>query len=387
MSASRAYLPGGRIGDGLDRLAGELARIDALFAGAGAQAVEPATLQPSDELLTLYGEDIRGRAFVTQDPVDGELMLRPDFTVPVLRLHLQGGVSPARYRYAGPVWRRQEPGSTRPTEYLQAGVEILGEPDAVAADAEVFALIRDALAEAAATARPRTGDLSIVFAAIAGLAAPERWKQALRRHVWRPAKFRRRLEAYGERPAPSPARSALIAAVEQGEDALRAHVRALGPLHGARGYEDVLARARELAADARLVLPRAQIDWLEAVLAVAGPSAEALETLRGLDEGGALSPALDRFARRLEALEARGVDASALPFDASFGRGLEYYDGFTFEFAAAPTAAGLPLPPLGGGGRYDALTQRLGHGALPAVGGIVRPEAMIAATGPAGGAS
>ena len=144
----------------------------------------------------------------------------------------------------------------------------------------------------------------------------------------------------------------------------------------------MLDRARELAADARLVLPQGQIEWLEAVLAVAGPSAAALETLRGLDEGGALSPALDRFARRLEALEARGADAATLPFDASFGRGLEYYDGFTFEFAAP---AGAGLPPLGGGGRYDALTQRLGHGALPAVGGIVRPEAMIAATGPAGG--
>lgn len=387
MSASRAYLPGGRIGDGLDRLAGELARIDALFAAAGAQAVEPPTLQPSDLLLGLYGEDIRARAFVTQDPVDGELMLRPDFTVPVVRLHLTGGVSPARYRYAGPVWRRQEPGSTRPTEYLQAGVEILGDPDAVAADAEVFALIRDALGDAAQVAQARTGDLAIILAAVAGLQAPDRWKLALRRHVWRPAKFRRVLEAYGERPEPSPARAALVAAVEQGEDALRAHVRALGPLHGARPFEDVLERARELAADARLTLPRGQIEWLEAVLAVAGPSAAVLGTLRGLDETGALAPALDRFERRLEALAARGVDADALPFDASFGRGLEYYDGFTFEFAAP--AGPRPLPPLGGGGRYDALTQRLGHGALPAVGGIVRPEAMIAATGPAyaGGAA
>ncbi|SDX01991.1 ATP phosphoribosyltransferase regulatory subunit [Albimonas donghaensis] len=376
MSADRAYLTGGRMGDGLARLAAEIARIDAGFADAGAQAVEPAALQPSGPLLGLYGEDIRARAFVTTDPVEGELMLRPDFTVPVLRLHMQGGAAPARYRYCGPVYRRQEPGSARPTEYLQAGVEILGEADPVAADAEVFALIREALGEVAETAAVRTGDLSIAFAAVAGLEAPERWKAALRRHLWRPAKFRAVLEGFGERPAPTPARAALVAAANQGEDALRAHVRALGPLHGARPFEDVLARARELAQDARMTLPRGQIDWLEAVLAVKGPSAEALEALRALDVNAALRPALDRMARRLDAL---GPGAETLPFDASFGRGLEYYDGFTFEFSA-PDRPGLP--PLAGGGRYDALTSRLGFvGALPAVGGIVRPEALLAASG------
>lgn len=375
MSASRAFLPGGRMGGGLDRLAEELARIDALFAEAGAVAVEPAVLQPAPLLLSLYGEDIRARAFVTQDADGAELILRPDFTVPVVRLHMQGGASPARYRYAGPIYRRQPPGSARATEYLQAGVEILGEADPVAADAEVFALIRDAL-DGAGT-RVTTGDLSIALAAVAALRAPERWKQALRRHLWRPAKFRAVLESFGERPAPTPARAALIAAATEGDASLRAHIRALGPLHGVRDLADVMGRAKELAADARVTLPRTQIEWLEAVMAVRGPAPEALARLRGLDEDQALAPALDRLARRLEALAARGAETPL--FDASFGRGLEYYDGFTFEFAA-PEGSGLP--PLGGGGRYDALTARLGQGAsLPAVGGIVRPEALLAARG------
>ncbi|MDC3265334.1 hypothetical protein OAU61_04555, partial [Planktomarina temperata] len=41
-------------------------------------------LQPADVLLDLYGEDIRARAYVTSDPLRGEQMLRPDFTVPVV---------------------------------------------------------------------------------------------------------------------------------------------------------------------------------------------------------------------------------------------------------------------------------------------------------------
>ena len=72
--------------------------------------VEPAALQPADVLLDLYGEDIRARAFVTRD--DGaEMMLRPDFTVPIVRLHMDAGAEPARYVYCGPVWRRQDAGS------------------------------------------------------------------------------------------------------------------------------------------------------------------------------------------------------------------------------------------------------------------------------------
>ncbi len=78
------------------------------FAGAGAIEVDPPILQPADTLLDLYGEDIRARAYVTPDPVRGEPMLRPDFTVPVVQMHMDNGAEPARYTYAGEVFRRQE---------------------------------------------------------------------------------------------------------------------------------------------------------------------------------------------------------------------------------------------------------------------------------------
>ncbi len=46
-------------------------------------------------------------------------------------------------------------------------------------------------------------------------------------------------------------------------------------------------------------------------------------------------------------------------------------------------APGRPdLPPLAGGGRYDGIAAALGADhAAPAVGGIVRPEALMAAGG------
>ncbi len=368
MASARAYLSGGRIGDDLDRLSDLRARILARFTDAGAARVEPETLQPADLMLDLYGEDIRARAFLVHDPVEGELVLRPDFTVPVARLHMVSGADPSRYAYEGLVWRRQAPGSARPTEYLQAGVELIGGADPAADEAEVFALIRDALE--GAEAEPVTGDLAVIFAAIDAIHTSEPRRTALRRHVWRPARFKALLDRYSAPPATSPSRAAVLA----GDAA--ALIAAAGKFTGARSSGEIHARIAALREDAATA-PLAADDraLIEQVLAVKGGSVAALARLRAM-KLAPMVPVLDAMERRLEALARRAVDVAALPFDATFGRGLEYYDGFVFEFRS--TIGGLP--PLGGGGRYDALTAILGRGTgSTAVGGIVRPEALLAA--------
>jgi len=119
-------MPVSRSGDDLDRPTALRQPLADTFGQAGAVTVEPETLQPPDLMLDLYGEDIRARAYLLHDPAAGELCLRPDFTVPVARVHMADGRDPARYAYHGLVWRRQEPGADRPSEYLQAGFELIG---------------------------------------------------------------------------------------------------------------------------------------------------------------------------------------------------------------------------------------------------------------------
>ena len=53
------------------------------------------------------------------------------------------------------------------------------------------------------------------------------------------------------------------------------------------------------------------------------------------------------------------------------------------EHVATSDDPGVKLhPPLAGGGRYDAMTVRLGAARpVPAVGGMIRPEAVLAVTG------
>lgn len=359
-------------------VAAEAARLSAHFAAAGAVPVEADILQPADLLLDLYGEDIRARAYVTRDPVQGEMMLRPDFTVPVVRMHMADGAEPARYSYAGPVFRKQEAGAGRASEYLQVGYEIFDRADPAAADAEVFAQVAAALA--GLPVRPATGDIGLLRAAVAGLSTTERRRKALMRHLWRPARFRALLERFAGRTPPAPERLALIAAARaQGAAALMADA---GPEIGLRGADEVVARIEALVEDAEAPpIPAAECDAIEALLALTDTAPRALARLEGLAAAlPALAPAVARMAARLAALAARGVDVAALPFEGSFGRTtLEYYDGFVFGFSGPGGG-----PALASGGRYDALTRHLGGGReIPAVGAVIRP-ALVVALGEAG---
>ncbi|WP_375258035.1 ATP phosphoribosyltransferase regulatory subunit [Citreimonas sp.] len=348
------------------------ASLRARFEAAGAAVIDPAILQPAETLLDLYGEDIRGRAYVTADPGRGEMMLRPDFTVPVVQAHMQGGAEPARYTYSGEVFRRQEADPDRNPEYLQVGFEIFDRIDPAAADAEVFAIFADALA--GLPLRAVTGDIGVLMAAVGGLDASAARRAALLRHLWRPRRFRALLDRFSGKTRVPPARAKLLKARDPLDGA--------APLVGKRSHDEIAARIETLRADAaQPPLSRDQVALVDAILAVRETAPFALARLRDIAvDMPALTPALDRLEARLDALAARGIDVEALDFEGSYGRtSMEYYDGFVFGFVSD---ARPDLPPAATGGRYDALTERLGDGqAIPAVGGVIRPDLILALEG------
>ncbi|WP_431298320.1 ATP phosphoribosyltransferase regulatory subunit [Tabrizicola sp. BL-A-41-H6] len=347
----------------------EAERLHAAFVAAGAVPVEADILLPAETLLDLYGEDIRARAYVTQDPARGEMMLRPDFTVPVVQAHMAHGAEPARYCYLGEVFRKQDRASERASEYLQVGFEVFDRTAPEAADAEVFALFQSMLADL--RLRPATGDIGILMAAVRGLETTPRRRAALLRHIWRPRRFRALLDRFAGRAPVSAARAALLERLAKGSP--EALIAEAGTFVGLRSAGEIAARAEALLEDAGakpISAPEAAM--LYDLLTLEAPTAAALAHLRGIMPMlPAIGPAVDRFALRLEALAERGVDLNKLPFEASHGRtSLEYYDGFVFSFHAADPS----LPPVASGGRYDALTAVLGAGvSIPAVGGVIRP--------------
>jgi ATP phosphoribosyltransferase regulatory subunit len=378
MQTDRAYISGGRLGDGLRALQTEVGRLLVEFSGAGAEWLDPPALLPADVLIDLYGEDLRGRAYTTQDPEQGEMMLRPDFTVPVVQLHMKGGSEPARYMYYGPVWRRQDAGSNRPNEYLQVGFERFDRGDAAQIDAELFVQMRHALGNV--NVQAATGDMGILRAAVEGLTTSPARRAALMRHLWRPVRFKHLLERFSHKPKPSAARSAMLDAAKAGK--LDAFLANAGPMIGLRDGDDIAARAQILLDDAtQPPLLADEVAVLNEVLALAGMMDAVAPKLDALaDAMPALRPAYSQFATRAAALRAAGVDTAHLPFEASFGRtSLEYYDGFVFEFHAVGRD---DLPQIAQGGRYDALTAVLGGGqGIPAIGCIIRPEALLALKG------
>lgn len=358
------------------------AQLQQAFEDAGAVMREPDSLQPAEVLLDLYGEDIRARAYVTSDPVQGELMLRPDFTVPIVRMHMAEGAEPARYTYNGPVWRKQGAGSSRAPENIQVGFELFDRENPAAADAEVFALFNTLLDDwrGFGTIAAATGDIGILQAAVRGLNTTDRRKAALLRHLWRPARFRQLLDRFGGRAPVPEGREALVAAARQTSP--EALVREAGPLVGLRTVEEIAARVSDIAEDlAEAPISAGEYDLLGQILSLKSGSAAALESLRSVQaDMPVLEAAVDRMAARLEALSAKGIDVEKLPFEGKFGlTAMEYYDGFVFGFYAEDRE---DVPTLAGGGRYDALTRVLGQGrSIPAVGAVFHPEALVALSG------
>jgi ATP phosphoribosyltransferase regulatory subunit len=352
------------------------ARLSAHLAAAGYRPVTPPVLQPLEPFLELSGEDIRRRIFVTQDAGGAELCLRPEFTIPVCRLHrAEADGRAADYSYCGPVFRLA---ADEPDEFFQAGIESIGRTDTPAADAEVLGLALEGLALFGRTdPAVRLGDMGLT---VALLAVPP----AAKRRTLRALAAGRSLDAVtngAEGTRPEDPHAGLLAAI-QGQDArgVRAFVEdvlaiagisAVGGRSAGEIAERFLAKASAQAhggaglnAENRALLDRYRV--------IAGHPDAAARDLRALvaDAGirhDALAAALDLFEERTGFIAARGLPIERFRFQGGFARNLDYYTGFIFEVTQRDASGEGPI--LVGGGRYDGLLGHLGSPvALPAVG-------------------
>ena len=373
----------------------------AVFAGAGFGRIVPGQMLSAENLLDLYGEDVRARAFVFEGGAEGDLCLRPDLTLPICRHYLHGPRGgEARLAAAGPVFRRAAPAARRASEFRQVGCEWFGAPDTAAAEARLLRLTLDALAAIGVRApQVITGDVGIIHAMIGAAPIPARWQARLKRHIWRPARFRQLLTELTERGEGDPGHIAFLRAIGnlEGDQARAAVARMLtisDTTHvGLRTHDEIAARFLEQAEDARAhPVPQELVAAIETAAGLKLSCAAALVRLRELAHDASLDigAALAQFERRLEALAGEGIDPGALAFDGEFGRNLEYYDGFVFEVFDAALAGreGRRAAQLAGGGRYDGMLPAAARafGVAPtageaAIGAAIRPETALAVAG------
>lgn len=361
-----------------------LAAIRAPFAKAGATAVEVSVLQPLALLLDLSGEAMRPRLFVVQAEGGEELALRPDFTIPIARAHIDSGAAQGRYAYEGKAFRAAPVGSARAEEFLQVGVETFGGGDAAAADAEVVGL---AWRAAEAGGRPDlsliVGDIALFAAFIDSLGLAPALAARLKRLFTRPRLLQAELDRADAGSGDEAAR--IVNPLEgvpgdQGEAALRQlwSIAGIEPV-GGRPAGEIVRRLAERAEAART--PHLSSDEAEAVrgyLAVSDAPDMALERIRALS-GPKKSPLRGAFAgwgRRLKGFAEQGLPIDRVTLSAGFGRAFGYYDGLVFEVRSAALGEERPVA---AGGRYDGLPARLGAASgQGAVGCMVRPARAFA---------
>lgn len=377
---NRARIARGALGENNAAALG--ARLLGHFARVGYAASDVPVLQPAEPFLELSGEDIRRRLFVTSDDEGEELCLRPEFTIPAALAYLKSGIVGRRadLAFLGPVFRHR-PGESG--EFLQFSAESLGRADREAADADLLAEARAAVAGETGDAALsiRIGDLSLFASLIAALGLSPALARRLSLALGE-GRIEAVLDAAGSGVKPEAkgiARySGVLDALKDADPKeAKAFVKDLLSLAGisavgGRSAEDIASRFLDRAREDAQALGAEQAAILKRFIAISGEPDQVSRALRALaDEAGLdLSAALDRFDLRTGFLEARGFAPGSLEAAAGFARNLDYYSGFVFELRRAGGER-----PVAAGGRYDRLFERLGH-EVPAIGAAIWLERL-----------
>ncbi len=340
-------------------LKAEIERITRIFTNADAQWVEAPTLLSAETMLDLYGESIRDDAYTIHDAIDGDFVLRPDFTVPLVQAHMNGGAEPARYAYFGRVWRRRD-GAERKHSFLQMGYELFDRGDHAQNDVEIFSSAMQIASQHNLSAK--TGDLGLIFSALDMLEIEPWRKAALKRHVWRPRAFSRLLDQYSG---------------SEKKHSWRADFKGLDPNipdQGLRTKPMIEARIERLQLENNAApLSRTIKELLLEIFAIHGSLGSAEKAIAQIASRYSILKGLaEQFSARNEALRTSKIDPNQIDFDAGFGReSMEYYDGFVFGFHNQNGKVTIS------GGRYDSLTEILGQGQkIPAIGLACFPERL-----------
>jgi ATP phosphoribosyltransferase regulatory subunit len=321
--------------------------------------VAPPVLQPAELYLDLMGEDIRARAILADDG----LCLRPDMTIPALRLALAEGVTHGALAYEGLVFRRQPAGSIKESEFTQVGMELLG-PNPATVEGDLILATLAACRALGVTARLTLGHASFWTVLTQAMQLEPVWAQALERAFAQGGVAAMRAAAETAFRADPIAHAVAALQPQDAEAAVTAMLSAQGsaPRVG-RTPAQIAARLQAKAALVTAPRPTAQqLAVLAQAMAIAGPPAQALAALDALRAAPELR-ATAQFETVLTALSAvatriaTGFAQQEAILRPAFGRGLAFYDGVVFELEAPALGARASL---GGGGRYDKLVAALG---------------------------
>ena len=332
------------------------------------------------EALGKYLPDVdrpNAGVFAWADEDEGWLALRYDLTAPLARVAAQyRNDLPTPYRrYAmGPVWRNEKPGPGRFRQFYQCDADTVGTAS-VAADAEICAMLADALEEVGI---PR-GDYVVrvnnrkVLNGIIESVAELQFQQA-----------------FSDKSSETARASFLelkAALIEKTDDVMRTLDKF--DKVGEQGIRDLLGPGRLDQSGAQipgLGLPNYIIHGFLAFLNARGATnGVTLQRLREVVQFSAIGlEGVQELETIASLLDAQGYGADRIVIDPSVVRGLGYYTGPVFEAELTFEILddkGRPrqFGSVAGGGRYDDLVKRFTGQAVPATGVSIGVDRLLAA--------
>ena len=349
----------------------EISRIGTIFKKAGLKEISVPSLLTASDLVDLYGEDLKLRAYTTSDPVKGEQILRPDFTVPILLKYLRGNLGQAKYFYRGNVWRRQNFKSIIPNEQYQMGFEFFDNKknNSILSDVEAYLLISKILSKYKVNSV--TGDVQILTSAINELEISDYKKESLKRHLWRPKRFMRLLDLYSKQKT-----SANDIRLFKSTSSLswKEKLPEFKNFYGVRTKTDIKERIEILEQElSQNLIANSERNFLLKLMKFQSNLSEAPKSMSSLSMvGGTFKKAVENFELRVGLLNEH-VNTKTVKFQVIYGlTTLEYYDGFVFGFQFDHGK----YPPIAQGGRYDNLCSSLSkkRKSICAIGSMLRMD-------------
>ncbi len=337
-----------------------LGKIAEVYHRYGFDALESAAVETVEALGKFLPDVDRPNAGVFawqemgEDAKPGDwLALRYDLTAPLARVYAQHRNDlPTPYRrYAmGPVWRNEKPGPGRFRQFYQCDADTVGAAS-VAADAEICAMLADALEEVGIPRGDyvvKVNNRKVLNGVLEVMGLPE-----------------------------GDAREAVLRTIDKFDKVGAEGVRALlgkGRLDASGAYIDGVGLSDEQAAPVLAFLTSKGADNA-ATLANLALAVAASAT--GADGVAELSEIADLLA-------AQGYGPDRIVIDPSVVRGLGYYTGPVFEAELTfeildEKGRKRQFGSVAGGGRYDDLVKRFTGQEVPATGVSIGVDRLLAA--------
>ena len=341
------------------------------FKTFGAEEVELPTLFDVDFLLNLYGENLRSTAFTVLAPLSGEKVLRPEFTVPIVMMHIKNKKNYGIYSYSGPVWRKKTYSESEINEFTQVGIEVFHKNDSLKYDAELFKLFSDIIGFKGVEIE--IGDLGVLRSLLDLIDISDYKKNMLLKHLWRPKRFRSLLNKFSDLSLKSKSKNYLndLAVLE----GLGKKAGSESTIFGIRTVEDIKERIFLLNEESNsLPIKDKDVKLILEVQSLFCNLVDAPSRLLNLfGKEDKFIKTVEKLKKRTDEIARLNINVKNLPFAVSHLRsGAEFYDGFIFGFFLKNMKN---LPPLAKGGRFNTLTNLIGKGKkIPAVGGMIRPD-------------